>query len=247
MFDKFHNEKRFNLLMFLCYFAWLFIGSVIFMIPFFKIGSSITGLPLLEYMQNIEMVTYHAYIPEAIARVFAIFVFIILFHNTIKTDAINFKNKFLKFTIIIIVGFIVIYLLGIAMTYIYELFGYGEDDTSANQQGIIDALNGPTKYIVVFLTVIRAPIVEEIIFRKLFYNALKMNTKLPTWAIVIIIAAVFGGIHVISDIDSLVFFPQYFVLSLVITSIYAITKENIFASIGLHFLNNLLAILQILL
>ena len=50
-----------------------------------------------------------------------------------------------------------------------------------------------------------------------------------------------------TDIDSLVFFPQYFVLSLVITIAYAITKENLFASMGLHFLNNVLAVLEILL
>ena len=247
MTDNLIENKRFNLLAFLGYFAWLFIGSSLFVIPLIVIGPKLTGLPLYEYIQNVDLMMPHAYIPEAIARVFAIFVFIIFFHKIIKLDAINFKNNFLKYLIIVVVGFVIIYLCTILMNYIYELLGYGEDDTSSNQQGIIDALNGPTKHVVVFLTVILAPIIEEIIFRKLFYNALKMNTKLPSWAIVLIIAAVFAGIHVMSDIESLVFFPQYFVLSFIITGVYAITKENIFASIGLHFLNNLLAILQILL
>lgn len=246
MFNNFIDEKKFNLLAFLSYFSWLLLGSIFFIIPFLVIGSKVTGVSIIEYA-DLDEAIFFAYFPEAVARVFAIFVFIILFHKTIKTDALNFKNNFFKYLVIVIVGFAIIYALSFVMTYIYELFGYDENETSANQQGIIDALNQPIKYIVIFLTVILAPIIEEIIFRKLFYNTLKLNTKLPTWAIVLIITTVFAGMHVIGDIDSLVFFPQYFVLSLVITIVYAITKENLFASMGLHFLNNVLAILEILL
>ena len=131
------------------------------------------------------------------------------------------------------------------MGIIYEKLGLG-GQTSQNQQGIIDALNGSTVPFVVMYTVILAPIFEEIVFRKLFYTALKKFTKLPSWAIVLIISAAFAFIHV-SDAQSLVFFPQYFVLALLITGAYALTKENLFASIGLHFLNNFVAVLEILL
>lgn len=247
MKEYLREEKRLNLISFLGFFSWLFLGSILFIIPLYVIGPKVSGLSLFEYLSNIQLVTEHTYVPAAIASVFGIFVFIMLFLKTIKTDAINFKNKWIKCIIVIIAGFILLLVSNYLMGYIYELLGFGEDDTSSNQQGIIDALNGSTKYVVIFYTIILAPIFEEIIFRKLFYNTLKMNTKLPAWAIVLIISAVFAGIHVISDIESLVFFPQYFVLAFIITGAYALTKENIFVSIGLHFLNNLLAILEILL
>ena len=130
--------------------------------------------------------------------------------------------------------------------YFAVLVGVPKEETSQNQQAIIDALNGSTKIFVIIYTVIVAPIIEEIVFRKLFYNVLKRHTKLPVWAIVLIISFVFAFIHV-SDLESIKFLPQYFVLAFVITGVYAITKENIFASISLHGINNLIAVLQIVL
>jgi len=247
MNEIFKDEKKLNLIAFLGFFSWLFLGSLFFIIPLYIIGPKVSGLPLLEYSSNIKLVTEHSYIPAAIASIFGVFVFIMLFMKTIKLDFINFKQSWIKCILIIVIGSIVLLISTYLMSYIYSLLGFSEDDTSSNQQGIIDALNGSTKYIVIFYTVILAPIFEEIIFRKLFYNALRLNTKLPAWLIVIIISIVFAGIHVISDIESLVFFPQYFVLAFIITGAYAITKENIFVSIGLHFVNNLLAVLEILL
>ena len=247
MNEIFKDEKKLNLIAFLGFFSWLFLGSLFFIIPLYIIGPKVSGLPLLEYLSNIKLVTEHSYIPAAIASIFGVFVFIMLFMKTIKLDFINFKQSWIKCILIIVIGSIVLLISTYLMSYIYSLLGFSEDDTSSNQQGIIDALNGSTKYIVIFYTVILAPIFEEIIFRKLFYNALRLNTKLPAWLIVIIISIVFAGIHVISDIESLVFFPQYFVLAFIITGAYAITKENIFVSIGLHFVNNLLAVLEILL
>ena len=247
MKEYFSKEKRFNLIAFLGFFSWLFLGSLFFVIPLYIIGPKVSGLSLFDYLSNIKVVTEHTYIPAAIANIFGVFIFVMLFYKTIKTDALNFKNKWLKCIIIIVCGFILLLASNYLMGYIYELLGFGEDDTSSNQQGIIDALNGSTKYVVIFYTVILAPIFEEIIFRKLFYNALRMNTKLPAWAIVLIISIVFAGIHVMTDLESLVYFPQYFVLAFIITGAYALTKENIFVSIGLHFLNNLFAVLEILL
>lgn len=246
MKEFFKEEKRFNLFAFLGFAAWLFIGSLFFMIPLYIIGPKVSGLSLFDYLSNEQLIIEHSYVITTIANLFAIFVFVILFLNTIKKDGLNFKNNLLKYIIIIVVGFLLLIALNYLMNWIYGLLGFGEDDTSQNQQAIIDALNGSTKYFVIIYTVIIAPIFEEIIFRKLFYNTLRLNTKLPVWAIVIIISIAFSLIHV-TDVESLVYFPQYFVLAFIITGAYAITKENIFVSTGLHFLNNLLAVLGIIL
>ena len=65
-----------------------------------------------------------------------------------------------------------------------------------------------------------APIFEELIFRKFLIGYLKNKTKLPNYAIYLISATLFAGIHVLNGIDDLIFFPMYFALSFVITLSY---------------------------
>ncbi len=239
------NEKAFNIISFLIALMWLFIGSVFFIFPLYIIGPKVAGLPLTEYLQNTQLVTEHTYVVACVSHIVGIIAFIIFFKKVIKEDALFFKNKWLKSILIIVIGTVLLYVSGYIMDLIYRALGFTDNDTSTNQQMIIDALNGSTRYFVIFYTVILAPIFEEIVFRKLFYNTLK-TTKLPVWAIILIIATTFAGIHVMTDIESLVYFPQYFVLSAIITLAYAISKENLFVSTGLHFINNLIAVIQVL-
>ena len=245
MFNEEYRNKSFDLLSFIVFFCWLFLGASIFAIPMMYIGSIASGLTLEEYISNTTLINEHQYIVAVIAHTVGTIVFTILYKSQVKEDAINFKSKWWKYIILIIIGFGLLYISNYIMSIIYEMLGLG-NQTSQNQQGIIEALHGSTVPFVIIFTVILAPIFEEIVFRKLFFTTLKKYTKLPTWAIVLIISAVFAFIHV-TDFESLVFFPQYFVLALIITSAYAITKENLFVSTGLHFLNNVVAVLEILL
>lgn len=237
-------EKRKNLIAFLSFFSWLFLGASLLAIPMFMIAPAILGIPMEDYLTDTKLITEHTYIPAVIANTAAVIVYVILFKKVIKNDGNNFKTNWWKFLLLIVIGFVLLLVSNYVMTIIYNALGY-KDQTSQNQQAIIDALNGSTKPFVIIYTIILAPIFEEIVFRKLFYTSLRQYTKLPAWAIVLIISAVFAFIHV-TDFESLVFFPQYFVLALIITGAYAISKENLLVSIGLHFLNNFLAILEIL-
>lgn len=227
-------------------FIWLFLGAVLFLIPMISIGAKVSNLPLMDFLQNEQLITSYLTVPSCVSHLLGITVFVILFINVIKSDFLAFKNKWIKNLLIIVIGFALLYGLSILLNYIYLLLGFSEDDTSANQEAIIQALHSNGKIYMIIYSLILAPILEEIVFRKLFYKALRENTKLPVWAIVLIISIVFAFIHV-SDVESLVYFPQYFVLALVITVGYAISKENLFVSTGLHFLNNLAAIIEILL
>lgn len=245
MFSEEQRSRKFDLISFLAFFGWLFLGASFFAIPLVIIAPMIMGMTPDEYLASENLINEHQYIVAVIAHTIGTVAFIFLYKKVLKEDWNNFKSKWLKYLIIILVGFGLLYFSNNLMAMIYDYFGLG-GQTSQNQQGIIDALHGSTVPFVVIYTVILAPIFEEIVFRKLFYNVLRKYTKLPTWAIVLIISFVFAFIHV-TDVESLVFFPQYFVLALIITGAYAITKENIFVSIGLHFLNNLVAVLEILL
>lgn len=246
MIQNVNKEKYFHIFAFLGFFLWLFAGSVFFIVPIYVIGPKVSGLPLMEYINNIQLVTEHTYIPASLAHFLGIIIFIILYKKAIKDDAINFKNKWLKNVLVIVVGFVLLYLSNIALQFIYDHFKITDAETSANQQGIIDALFGSTRGFVILYTVILAPIFEEIVFRKLLFNVFRKNTKLPMWAVVLIVSCLFAGIHV-TDVESFIFFPQYFVLALIITSAYAFTKENLYVCIGLHFLNNLVSVLEIIL
>lgn len=247
MNDFFKKENRFNLLSFIIGFFWLLAGSMFFIVPLYVIGPKISGLSFSEYIQNTELIAEHSYIPGCLGHMLGITLFVILFKKTIIDDSKSFKNNWWKYLIVIVLGAVLLYASGLLMNWIYELCGKSPDETSQNQQSIINALHGSTKIFVIMFTTILAPIFEEIVFRKLFYNTLKQNTRLPIWAIVLIISTVFAGIHVMSDIESLIYFPQYFILALIITTAYAVTKENIFVSIGLHAVNNILSVLEILL
>lgn len=244
MFNEEERTKQFDLVSFLGFLAWMFLGASLFAVPLLMIAPVIMGMSSEDYLAS-GLLNEHQYIVAVLSHTLGVILFVFLYKKTIKDDFKNFISKWWKFLIVIIVGFGLLYLSNYLMGIIYEKLGLG-GQTSQNQQGIIDALNGSTVPFVVMYTVILAPIFEEIVFRKLFYTALKKFTKLPSWAIVLIISAAFAFIHV-SDAQSLVFFPQYFVLALLITGAYALTKENLFVSIGLHFLNNFVAVLEILL
>lgn len=244
MFSAKNCNKRFDILSFLIFLCWLLLGASVLSTPLLILGPIASGLSMEEYLNTLYL--DHFYIPSCIAGIIGIVAFCILYRHTIFDDAIGFKKKWWIYLILIAAATVLLYYANIAMEYIYSWLGVPDGQTSQNQQAIIDSLNGSMKPFVIIYTVILAPIFEEIVFRKLFYNALKKNTKLPVIVIVLIIAAIFAFIHV-SDIESIKFFPVYFILSLGLTGVYAITKENIYASIGVHFLNNLIAILMILL
>ena len=77
MINYLKEEKRLNLVAFLGFFAWLMLGTLFFMIPFYVIGPKVSGLSFIEYASNMELIIQHNYYPNAVANIFAIFVFII--------------------------------------------------------------------------------------------------------------------------------------------------------------------------
>lgn len=93
-------------------------------------------------------------------------------------------------------------------------------------------------------TVIFAPINEELTFRKSIRDAL--NNK---WAYVLLSGIIFGGLHVISYVSSpldLVYLIPYCSLGISFALLYYRTN-NIFSSISMHMMHNLLSIIIYLL
>lgn len=94
-----------------------------------------------------------------------------------------------------------------------------------------------------------APIVEELVFRGVLYQ--QFRSRKMFWGAVIISTALFGAIHVLpiyavsGDITELMYLVVYCGMSFFM--ILAFEKTNsIFGAIGVHFLNNLIALLMML-
>jgi membrane protease YdiL (CAAX protease family) len=127
---------------------------------------------------------------------------------------------------------VVIYVVSIGMALLYDLLGI--QGTSGNQSAIEDALHSPTGYLMLLSVIFLAPLVEELLFRKLCFGALQVKLHCPKILAVLISAILFAAMH---GID--IFYFQYLAMALVISGSYAIFKNDIYIPMGIHFLNNL--------
>lgn len=138
------------------------------------------------------------------------------------------------------------YVCSIAVNLIIMLLS--ESETSENQMEIIKAL-GSSPYITMFSTLIYAPIVEELVFRGIFYRALRPHLN---WLMTAFISAfLFGFIHVMYSLLAGNFADSIYLLSYGLIGFFLALayekSDTIFASMFLHFINNTAAFLLIVL
>lgn len=166
---------------------------------------------------------------------------VILLRNDLKQDFKVLKNvPAITTFIIIIVGIIAAY----AMNYIGSIITSilsGNGGTSANESSIREMIN--SKYGIIFIPTVAfiGPIVEELVFRKALTNVLR-SLKINDWLVVIIVALLFGSIHVIDAGDFVQVFP-YIAMGLALGGIEKISK-NIFPSTCVHIFNNYIAVVM---
>jgi uncharacterized protein len=141
-------------------------------------------------------------------------------------------------------------LIGYALSYVINMIImiFTNQYSSVNQVSIETQL-ASTPLLIVFVTVIFAPIVEELVFRGVIYKFIEEHSNF-IWA-AILSAFVFGGLHVVTSIFTLNFADLLFSLTYIAQGImiaknYFETKS--FAGAWLyHFLNNFIAIIILLL
>lgn len=151
-------------------------------------------------------------------------------------DYHKMKKNWLVNIGIIIAGIFLIYISMGFIGMLYQLLGI--EGTSDNEDQVRGLLTGSGGVFMIIGTVILAPFVEEIIFRKLLYGVVENSLNLKPIFAIIISAVIFAAIHDVS-----IFFFQYFAMALVICSSYTISKNNIYVPISIHFLNNLLSVI----
>lgn len=111
---------------------------------------------------------------------------------------------------------------------------------TSNNQEILKEFTQEYKFYMFFMTIIFAPIVEELVFRGAIYKFIRQifGKNLS----IILTSVGFAGVHFIGslitkDYQDLIFLPLYLIPSIYLCAIYEKTK-NIFAPILLHAINN---------
>lgn len=180
---------------------------------------------------------------------FSIYLFMILIsiiagYPVLKEGLQNLPrfNKFIENTLII---FVILYFVsGLTSAFVSLISGL---DQSVNQQTVISAFY-ESPLLIIFTTLIYAPIVEEMVFRGAIFRGLRSHFNF--WIAAIISALAFGGIHVIESLISGNFIDLLYLLtygSLGFIFCYSYEKnDSIYGSIVLHFMNNFIGIIGII-
>ncbi len=119
---------------------------------------------------------------------------------------------------------------------------------SANQQSVILAFF-QSPLLISFTTLVYAPLVEELVFRGALFRGLR--SYMNFWTAALISALAFGSIHVMDSLFAGNFTDLWYLLTygtLGFIFCFAYEKNHsIYGSMALHFLNNFIGIIGILL
>lgn len=173
-------------------------------------------------------------------------------------DLESSRNNTKKFFVFIGQGILIYYVGNVIGNILTELLGITGD--SENQKTIVALLQSKYVAIVLLTTVILAPLIEEIVFRKALFDLLSKKTKMNSITIIVVSGISFAMIHFVMAIldillseqglgallSELIYIVPYFISGLVLGYIYEKSERNILVPITIHMLNNILSAILIL-
>ena len=166
---------------------------------------------------------------------------IFILRKDVKNSLVNFKEYFREYNSYVL-G---MYLKSLAIMFILSLSirMYTGIDNATNQENIVSVLDSFPIY-TILLSVVFAPILEELLFRGLIRKTIK-----DKWFYILFSGILFGTLHVIDDFQSyyeLLYILVYSSLGCFLAAIYYRTN-NICANIYFHFLQNFISVCALLL
>lgn len=177
---------------------------------------------------------------------FLMIILIITYYKDLKKDFKEFKVNFMSKALFALKIFAVFMLIKFAASYVSVLISniFNITDITSENQTSINEILGQYPILMTFSAVCLAPIYEEILFRLGFRKCI--NNK---FLFIIISGTLFGLIHIFpTDLNlgiALIQSITYVAMGLALAYFYQ-KYDNIFYSILLHFYNNLLSIIFIL-
>lgn len=170
------------------------------------------------------------------SNVILIAIFILIYHNTLINDFKSFFKNFTKNIDISLkywsAGFAIMVISNLFITFVLNKTIAGNEEAVRNY---IDTL----PLFMIFNTVIYAPIVEELTFRKSIRDAISNK-----WVYVITSGLIFGLLHItgyITSVYDLVYLIPYGALGISFALLYYKTN-NIWSTISMHAMHNFLAV-----
>lgn len=172
---------------------------------------------------------------------------IVIYYKDVKKDFKEFKKRLDKNITYIIKMFLIFmivkYVVSFVSTLIMMGLGYESEAITSVNQSTIEGFVKSFPWIMVFTTSVLAPLYEETLFRLGFKKVIKNKILF-----VLISGFIFGIMHIfpLSDgVDLTLGIMQsitYVTMGIFLAYSYQKTN-NIFTSIGIHFLNNFLSVL----
>lgn len=226
---------------------WMFIFVIL---PLYFYCSSIIGSALIKFVMVTFSIALDYNTINGLLNLIVDFGLLVIVALIMKDMIIeqwhDFKND-VKGNVIYgcVIGTLLIYLLGLVGGIITLLLGGNQ--TSENQQ-LIETITVSHPFIMIFTSVVLAPMLEEFIFRGIVFGwVYELNPKLAH----IVSAFIFGLIHIMmailnGNIAEWVQIFSYFFMGIALSFLYE-KKNNIFVPILGHATNNLISMLLILL
>ena len=172
-------------------------------------------------------------------------VLVTIMFKELKRDALKVKEKPLFTILFMVIGSAIFFLI----SYYLSKFVGKHSGKSLNEE-VLESVFSFKKYgiIMLLVTSICGPIVEEIIYRKSIFNLLKDK---PKWVPILVSTIVFALIHLLStsDVsakDMILIAIPYFVSSFILAASYEYSGRNIWVTISMHFVNNFITCMILL-
>lgn len=167
--------------------------------------------------------------------------------SALKVDFDYFKQPLKKIGTETVIGYGLMIMASIGAQFATQIIGYIADyaqPVSLNQQAIERSLLSSSGIFMILVTIIFAPVIEELIFRKAMFRFFKNQ-----WLAMVISAVLFGLIHVSSETSFMAFFTNlitYSASGFALGYIYIRNKHNVWSVILVHAVSNAVSIAAIL-
>ncbi len=211
------------------------IGVILFFLLF-------PSLLFIIFNINPNKVSNNVYVMYLTLANFILFlIFVLIYRKTLIRDGKKFLKNFssnfeLSFKY---------WLTGFAIMIVSNLFiSFILKKSIAGNEDLVRSFINISPLLMIFDTVIFAPVLEELTFRKNIRDAI--NNK---WLFVLLSGIIFGFLHIfgyITSLSDLIYLVPYSALGISFALLYYRT-DNIFSTISMHAMHNLLAVLVYLL
>lgn len=212
----------------------------LFVVPYLVRFSILYYCSLFSIVPNV----YYNIVLNVVSTIICLLLVYYVLKDYIYQNIISFKERWLSHVIwTFSIGVILFYTLSIISNMILRFFLPDPNIMSSNQQLINQMLSSETIFMLI-LTVILAPVLEELLFRGIIFTSL--YEKNP-WLAHFVSAFLFGFLHVYSAVFSgnltqLLYVITYGSMGLAFSIAYE-KRDTICVPILLHMTNNLIAVM----